>query len=131
MSLKCYRCGTSLDTLSLPLSRLETCPECRGELHVCCMCVYFAPHRSPRCSNEDAEEVRDARSANFCDFFVPSPEAYTLEQREAETAAADALAHLFDDGEREGTARSDAATGAGLSKQDELARREAESLFKK
>lgn len=129
MSLKCYRCGTSLDTLSLPLARLETCPECRGELHVCRMCVHFAPHRSPPCSNDDAEEVRDDCSANFCDYFVPSPEAYTLEQRDNETAAADALGRLFH--EDEGTARSEAATGTGLSRQDELARREAESLFKK
>lgn len=123
MSLSCYRCGTSLAALSLPLARLDTCPQCRAELHVCRMCTYFAPTRSPPCTKEDAEEVRDAGRANFCDYFVPSPEAYTLEQRNAERAAEAALSALFDHAEAPGS--------DGLSRGDELARREAEALFKK
>lgn len=124
MSLNCYRCGASLSALSLPLSRRDACPECRAELHVCRMCVFFAPNRSPRCTNEDAEDVRDEHKANFCDYFVPTPEAYTEEQRSAESEAGSALAALFgEDGEPD--------AGSGLSKRDELARHEAESLFKK
>lgn len=128
MSLSCYRCGASLAALSLPLSRQDTCPECRAELHVCRMCTQFAPGRSPACSNEDAEEVRDDRRANFCDYFVPSEAAYTLEQRAAETAAETALASLFDGA---GAASPGQDAGRGLSKRDALAQRAAESLFKK
>lgn len=128
MSLQCYRCGASLAALTLPLSRLDTCPECRAELHVCRMCVHFAPSRAPRCANEDAEEVRDASKANFCDYFSPSPEAYTLGQQAAEARAEAELSALFDEARQ---APDDSASGAGLSRQDELARREAEALFKK
>lgn len=127
MPLHCYRCGASLAALSLPIERRDTCPECRVELHVCRMCTYFAPNRSPHCTNEDAEEVRDATVANFCDYFSPSPAAYTPAQREAEADAEAELAALFG----EDTGRDDDATEPGLSKQDELARREAESLFRK
>lgn len=87
----------------------------------------FRTERSPHCTNEDAEEVREDRKANFCDYFVPSPEAHTLEQREAESRAEAELAALFGD---EGSAAESAST-SGMSKQDELARRRAESLFEK
>lgn len=128
MSLQCYRCGTSLAALSLPLSRLDTCPECRTDLHVCRMCEHFAPNRSPRCAKEEAEEVRDDRRANFCDYFEPTPKAYTLEQRDAEAAAEAAMSALFAGDE---PAQAQSGSSGGLSRQDELARREAESLFKK
>ncbi len=91
------------------------------------MCVHFAPSRAPRCANDDAEEVRDASKANFCDYFTPSAEAYTRAQRGAEAEAAAALESLF--GESAGGSEPEGRDG--LSKQDELARRQAEALFKK
>ena len=36
--LRCHHCGTSLAALSLPFTRLDECPKCRAQLHVCKMC---------------------------------------------------------------------------------------------
>ena len=65
----CWRCGTGLEQLSLPLSRLDECPECVVHLHVCRMCKNFDPAITKSCSEDDAEEVRDKQAANFCDYF--------------------------------------------------------------
>ena len=73
--LRCHHCGNSLAALSLPLTRLDECPKCRAQLHVCKMCERFAPQLPKGCSEEDAPDVRDKKSANFCDYFKPSPKA--------------------------------------------------------
>jgi hypothetical protein len=70
-SLACYRCGASLESLTLPLSRRDLCPHCSVELHVCRMCRHYAPSLPDACNEEDAEEVRNKTSANFCDYFSP------------------------------------------------------------
>jgi hypothetical protein len=75
-ALRCYRCGTSLEKLTLPLSRRDQCPECLVDLHVCRMCVSFAPQLADQCSEDDAEDVREKAQANFCDYFEPSETAY-------------------------------------------------------
>jgi hypothetical protein len=86
MTLSCYRCGASLVALTLPLARLDECPECRSQLHVCRMCINYDPRRPTGCREDDAIEVRDKKAANFCDYFKPNPDAYdggdlTREQR--------------------------------------------------
>src|SRR5690606_39282520 len=50
--LLCWRCGESLAELTLPLSRRDECPKCRAELHVCRMCVHYAPRRSEEHTSE-------------------------------------------------------------------------------
>ena len=74
--LVCWKCGASLAALSLPLLRLEECPKCRAELHVCRMCVDYDTRLAKHCREPTAEEVRDKEHANFCDFFTPRPAAY-------------------------------------------------------
>jgi hypothetical protein len=93
--LKCWRCGEPLAKLSLPLSRLDECPKCRVHLHVCRMCVHYAPSRPKGCSEDDAIEVRDKKAANFCDYFKPNPRAFNPAEQEAENAARAALDALF------------------------------------
>jgi hypothetical protein len=39
--------------------------------------------------------VRDKKSANFCDYFRPSPRAYDSAAQQAEQAAKSALDALF------------------------------------
>jgi hypothetical protein len=95
MPLSCYRCKTSLAELSLPLTRLDECPECQTQLHVCRMCVNYAPRVPKSCTEDDALEVRDKKSANFCDYFEPSENAYRPGEYEADLAARDALSALF------------------------------------
>lgn len=93
--LVCWRCAASLAALSLPLRRLEECPACRAQLHVCRMCRSWDPHIQRKCRQEDAEEVRNKEQANFCDYFQPRPGAWDAAGAAAEAAARDRLADLF------------------------------------
>lgn len=95
MSLSCYRCGASLAALSLPLARLDECPECRAELHVCRMCLNYAPNKPTGCSEDDALDVRDKKAANFCDYFKPNPNAFDGADIEREQRARADLDALF------------------------------------
>ena len=75
--LTCWKCGGSLASLTLPLRRLEECPKCHAELHVCRMCVDYDTSVAKHCREPIAEEVREKTRANFCDYFKPRPGAYT------------------------------------------------------
>ena len=93
--LRCHRCGESLAALSLPLTRLDECPKCRAQLHVCKMCERFTTRNPKGCTEEDAPDVRDKKSANFCDYFKPTPKAFDAAGQAAEQAARSALDSLF------------------------------------
>jgi hypothetical protein len=93
--LRCYRCGASLAELSLPLGRLDECPQCRVQVHVCRMCQRYAPSKPKGCIEDDAPEVRDKKAANFCDYFKPSARAYDPSEQTAEQASKTALDALF------------------------------------
>jgi hypothetical protein len=93
--LVCWRCGDSLAALSLPLRRLEECPGCRAELHVCRMCVSYDPRIAKKCREDDAEEVKVKDQANFCDFFRPRAGAFDSAAAAAEKKAKESLAALF------------------------------------
>jgi hypothetical protein len=121
--LRCYRCGESLEALSLPLSRLDLCPGCGVELHVCRMCVNYAPSAPDACLEEDAPEFRTKTAANFCDYFRPSPEAFDGSEKRAEDQARTQLDALF------GSDASDAPETSGKSGAD-VALQQAEDLFK-
>jgi hypothetical protein len=155
--LRCYRCGASLARLTLPLARLDECPSCAVHLHVCRMCVRYAPSKPKQCTEEDALEVRDKRSANFCDYFSPSATAFAGEDLAAERRSREQLEALFgtadkapaagaerggDEMQRAASSRGNqagaAATEAARDEPDagglspaERARQQAEALFKK
>ena len=63
--IQCWKCGVSLESLSLPLRRLEVCPSCRAELHACKLCVEYDTTRAKHCREPTADEVRDKEHANF------------------------------------------------------------------
>ncbi|MBN1237076.1 MAG: hypothetical protein JXB36_01170 [Gammaproteobacteria bacterium] len=126
--LRCYRCGASLAELSLPLSRLDECPACRAELHVCRMCTHYSPRLAEGCDEDDAPDVRDRAAANFCDYFRPDPHAYDSSAADPDAAARAQLEALF------GDAPADGAEQAGPQEHDDsndAARRAAEALFRK
>ena len=75
MSLQCWKCGATRAVL-LPLSRTETCPSCRADLHACRMCRHFDAGRAKQCRELAAEPEPDKTRANFCGWFVPRPDAY-------------------------------------------------------
>jgi hypothetical protein len=94
-ALRCYRCGESLAALTLPLARLDECLKCRAQLHVCKMCTRFTTRIPKGCTEEDAPEVRDKKSANFCDYFKPNPAAYNPAEAAADASARATLDSLF------------------------------------
>jgi excinuclease UvrABC nuclease subunit len=109
-SLLCYRCGTSLADLSLPLTRLDECPDCTMQLHVCRMCVYYDPNVARQCREDDAEEVHEKARANFCDFFKPRGDAFTGQELTAEMQAKNQFAALF--GNEDGSTADKPEAGA-------------------
>lgn len=123
-SLRCYRCGSSLEALSPPLGRRDLCPQCGVELHVCRMCLNFSPGAPDSCLEEDAVVVRVKTTANFCDYFAPSPDAYDGADKRAEEVARGQLDALFD-----GKRASDSPKSGP--KDDSPALQQAEDLFKK
>lgn len=128
-TLRCYRCGISLEALSLPLARLDVCPDCGVELHVCRMCRHYAPSEPDACDEEDAIEVRDKTTANFCDYFVPDPGAYAGVQQQTEDAARRQLAALFGEEQAADAPPDVGADSDGSATQDAL--EQAEKLFRK
>ena len=95
--LKCWRCGATLQQLSLPLARRDECPGCLAELHVCKQCIYFDPTVTKACREDDAEEVKGKDRANFCDYFKPSSNAFRPGFKTASAQAEAQLASLFGD----------------------------------
>ncbi len=109
--LHCYRCGASLDALSLPLSRQDLCPDCGHYLHVCRMCRSWDPQVARQCREDDADEVMDKEKANFCDWFVPSPGRFDDAAAGDRARAERKLAALFGSDEAQAD-DEDAATRA-------------------
>lgn len=93
--LVCWKCGAALADLSLPLRRLDECPQCRAELHVCKLCLDYDVSKAKHCREPTAEEVRDKEHANFCDFYKPRPGAYTAPNLEERNKSRSALDDLF------------------------------------
>ena len=93
--LRCYRCGEGLEQLSLPIARLDLCPACSVELHVCRMCGNFDASVPAACTEEDAEEVHEKARANFCEFFSPSAAAFNGAEKRAEDESRARLSALF------------------------------------
>ncbi len=97
--LLCYRCGASLEALSLPLSRQDQCPDCYVYLHCCRMCEFFDPAVAEQCREDDAHEVKNKEGANFCDYFRPNPHAHDPTYASAESRARSKLDALFGGGQ--------------------------------
>lgn len=115
-SVACFRCGASLASLSLPLSRREECPECSAHLHVCKMCRLFDVTVPTQCREDDAEEVIEKERMNYCEWFVPSEDAFDPAGKAVADQARQSLDALFGDAEV-----SDEAS--------DVARSDAEKLF--
>lgn len=94
-SICCYRCGASLASLSLPLSRQDECPGCGNYLHVCKMCKHFDAHVPRQCREDGAEDVKEKDRLNFCDWFAPSDSAFDEKRKDEEEHAKSALDALF------------------------------------
>ena len=95
-ALSCWKCGESLAALSLPLTRLDECPKCRAQLHVCRMCERFAPRLPKGCSEDDATGRARQEGGELLRLLQPSAKALTTPPtQQAEQAAKSALDSLF------------------------------------
>jgi len=108
----CYRCGASLVELGLPLGRLDECPACEVQVHVCRMCTHFAPQVVKQCREDDAEEVREKARANFCDYFKPSATAHDPGFAAADDQARGQLAGLFGEADQDSVSLDDSDEAA-------------------
>jgi len=97
-TLRCYRCGASLASLTPPLSRQDQCPECSVYLHVCRMCRLYDASVPRQCREDDAEDVTDKEKLNVCDWFEPSPDAFDDSRKRAADRAKSELDALFGKG---------------------------------
>lgn len=93
--LQCWRCGTALDDVLLPLPRELLCRACNAPLHACRMCQFHAPGLAKQCREPVADEVKDKTRANFCDWFRPRPGAYVAPDADALASARAGLDALF------------------------------------
>ncbi len=123
--LVCWKCGASLEALSLPLRRLDECKQCGAELHVCKLCEWYSTSVAKHCREPIAEEVKDKERANFCDYFKPRADAYSNAHETAAQKAQKELEALFGGGQAAGAASAPEPSAA------ERARAELEALFKK
>ncbi len=122
VTLLCWRCGTALESIPVPLSRLAYCPQCRADLHVCRMCREFDTKLADQCRAELDDVPHEKERANFCDHFSASSTAYVADDDSKARAARAELDALF------GVDSGSPAPRPGESKSD-AARRELESLF--
>jgi len=112
--LVCWKCGTSLAVFSLPLQRLEVCPACDSELHVCRLCRSYDLNAIDQCTEEDAEEVQDKERANFCDYYKPWPGAYRVQDSSKTEAVKSELNALFGESSEDAADESSDSTSKDL-----------------
>lgn len=124
-SAVCWHCGASLSQLTLPLSRVDVCRQCRAELHVCRQCIFHDVSVAKQCREPIAEEVRDKQRANYCDYFVIRNDAFQPVATEAVQQARSQLDALF------GGANSVTDSVTGQQTAADAARSALNDLFKK
>jgi len=110
--IACYRCGASLASLSLPLSRQDACPSCSVYLHVCKMCVSFDSNVAEQCREDDAEAVSEKERANFCEWFQPAENSFDEKRAAADQQSRDQLEALFENDAGDQSADDAPADGA-------------------
>lgn len=88
---RCWKCGHEHDRPLRELQRSDACRACGSALHACRICLSYAPQLHRKCRNDRADPPRDVETANFCDWYEPSADAW---QRGADDAAAQARAAL-------------------------------------
>ena len=91
----CWRCGENLKKLTLPFARMDVCPGCNAQVHICRMCTFFDSGVATACREDDAEEVLEKERANFCDYFSPAENAFDERRAMAEKQATAQLDDLF------------------------------------
>ena len=117
LSFGCWKCGEMIVDVPLPLSRSETCPHCRADLHACRQCIYYDTSKASACREPVAEHVTDKTRANFCGYLSINTEISVVSRDDSQHT--EALNDLFGlDTEKYGT--SPASSDQAQSALDEL-----------
>ena len=94
--LRCWNCGHGLADVPLPISRHATCQQCFNELHCCRLCRHYQPEaNSGQCAEDRADPPVIKETANFCDWFRPSRDAFSEQSSSRGSAAKAQLDALF------------------------------------
>lgn len=107
--LKCWKCGSALHGVPMPLSRLSECLVCHAELYVCRMCRFYDSKLRQGCREDRAEHVQEKMRANFCEYFQPQPDAYQATDQSPARVARAQLDALFGGDDTKPAADSDRA----------------------
>lgn len=127
--LVCWKCGSSLADVPRPITRHSNCPECYAELHCCQMCRKYDTRYTSRCSDDRTDPPEDKGRANYCEYYVPLPGAFSSDDAaEAERARA-RLAALFGEGDDQPDETPAGGEGREMDSETERARQELEKLF--
>jgi len=65
----CHSCRKEI-SMERKVGRLEMCPSCGADLHVCLNCSFYSQGAYNDCREPQAERVVDKRRSNFCDYFT-------------------------------------------------------------
>jgi hypothetical protein len=82
---KCALCGKNIE-IDKYFSRKSTCPDCKGDLHICLNCRFYSETSHNKCLEPKAEFQRSRDRANFCDFFIFREAAASQPGKEKEAA---------------------------------------------
>ena len=72
----------------MPLSTYAECSSCNAQLHVCRMCKHWSPRLRTGCNETRAEDVSARESANFCEWFLLSRDAFHSTNKKQEVQSA-------------------------------------------
>ena len=88
------------------------------------MCRHYAPTKPDACDEDDAVEVKNKTSANFCDYFSPDAGVFDGKEKKAENEARRQLDALFGRAEAEsGGQASETARDPALEAAEKLFRK--------
>jgi len=68
--ISCYHCS-ELIKLEYKVSFREECPKCHEDMHICLNCRFYDESSYNECKESSAEKVKDKKSNNYCEYFVP------------------------------------------------------------
>jgi hypothetical protein len=111
-----------LEDLPQPFGRLDECPKCSRDLHVCRMCEFFDPRVANACREPIADEVKEKERSNFCDYFQAKPNAHEPPATNEAEGARVQLEALFGRGIDEADSTQNAKPNESEKAQSELNR---------
>ncbi|MFK7863589.1 MAG: hypothetical protein AB8B95_05100 [Pseudohongiellaceae bacterium] len=97
ITLHCWQCGALAKNVLLPFSRNEECNACMADLRTCKGCENYSDQAADQCREDRAEAVTNKETANFCDFFKASSQAFQAQNTAEADKAKAKLAELFGD----------------------------------